>query len=106
MDGFIDSYNEQLDVEAQALLAQIDIGKQALSFFESPLGQYIKGSAIQDIIEHRFKLEEMDLNSQFKEAQAAQLAIKSCYLALHWLENAIIIGQQAEEQLDQLSRTD
>lgn len=86
-------------MDDEILFAQAILGKQAELFFESDLGRYVLGCAMQEEQAAIEKLREIDPYNPVGIA-GLQMEIKVATSAIRWLNEAIITGKQAKDTID------
>ena len=79
-------------------LAAIDIGASAEQFFKTDLGRYLLGVSKQESTEYVNELKDVN-PLDTKSIMDLQIKIKSVELAIIWLKEAILAGEQAEYEL-------
>ena len=92
---------EFLDDRERLLFAQAQLGDQTIEWMNSPVGQYVRGCAIQEIEDLRDQLEKSNPMSLFgrRKIQRLQQDAKAARFVLQWLTEAINDGENAYQQL-------
>ena len=88
-----------MDREERQLYAEAVLGKDAEQFFKTELGQYVLGRSMQDSEEVTAELKVTPPEDTNKVRELQNL-IQVCEKTLVWLNEAIIEGRQALEQLE------
>ena len=89
------------DTDYQALREELNLGEQAYEWFESNLGKYVMGVAKQEVDLALLELQTVAPWRVFK-INRLQNRIKIATAAVSWLQDTIVAGQAAYEQLDEL----
>lgn len=86
-------------MDDEILFAQGILGKQAELFFESDIGRYVLGCAMQ---EEKLAMDELREANPYEPIKIAglQIKIKVATSAIRWLNEAIITGNQAKDTLE------
>jgi hypothetical protein len=91
-------------VEEFQILAEIELGDAVSAFLKTPVGQYLDGCSQQDIDSAKDELLKLDPFSEdvSKRIASIQLKAKAAQLIRSYLSEAIIKGQQAQHQIDEV----
>lgn len=96
------SQNQQ---ELNEIQKKIALGFDVEAFFNSDLGKYLLGRAADEAINAMNELKDIDptLTERIRTLQGIIARSEKFEL---WLQEALIVGQSSEEQLDQMSRNE
>ncbi len=87
--------------ELDELNAQIILGDRVDAFFRDDIGRYVIGVAKQEEDAAVEQLKTVDPADE-KKIRELQVNIKIAKAAITWLNEAIIMAREAEQQLDQI----
>jgi hypothetical protein len=87
-----------MNTQILSSLAAIDIGTSAEQFFKTDLGRYLLGVSKQESAEYVHELKNVS-PVDTKSIMDLQIKIKSTELAITWLKEAILSGEQSEYEL-------
>lgn len=100
----VDINQPHFDPDTRSKLAEVQLGLQTQDFLKSTIGRYLLGRAEIDEREGVFRLKNADPKDE-KEIRAAQFLARLPDLLARWLDDAIVNGKNAEEQLQQQQDT-
>jgi len=90
-----------IDDRERMLFAEAQLGEDVITWLNTPVGQYVRGCALQEIEKLRDELEECNPNSIFgrRKIRRLQVDAKAARLVLQWLNEAIQNGENAYQNL-------
>lgn len=89
------------DERERALLAEAQVGQEAIDFLNSRIGQYLHGCAKQQIAECTAALADVSPDTWFgrRKIKRLQNELAQARMFSRWLAEAIQAGQLAEKEL-------
>ena len=84
--------------EEELLFGQAKLGEEARRFFDSDLGRYVRGCALQEIREAQDAMLKVSPWRK-RKIQQHQVKAASCRQAIAWLGEVIAMGDQAHFEL-------
>lgn len=91
--------------ELNEIQKKIALGLDVEAFFNSDLGKYLLGRAANEAIQAMDELKGID-PTLTERIRTLQGIIARSEKFEYWLQEALIVGQSSEEQLDQMSRNE
>jgi hypothetical protein len=90
-----------MDLETRTLYAEVVLGQDVDEFFKSDIGRYVIGRSLEVVQECTEKLKTVrpDYKNKVKDLQNR---IFQAEAALKWLNEALIIGRESLEQLNEM----
>lgn len=98
---FDDEYQHELALQAI-------LGKDVEDWMRGPVGRFVLGAAVQDQRAIEQKLVSINPNTFFRRRKLAELQQEHRAIgkALEWLRDAVVIGESAHRELNELATPD